>query len=105
MSEYVCVYVCMCVHVYLLSVVAQLEIPWLWTPENTLLYCITCPVGSFFKTGSFKPVSLYMPTPNLSGHGQEELVNSIWEHKPHTCTLSQSNVATHHNRQLCSTVL
>ena len=30
-----------------------------WTPENALLYCIACPVGPFFKTGIFEPVSLY----------------------------------------------
>ena len=47
-----------CVHVYLLFVVAQ-RFFGVWTPENALLYCITCPVGSFFKTGSFEPVSLY----------------------------------------------
>ena len=51
-------HVCTCVHVYLLFVVAQRFLG-VWTPENALLYCITCAVGSFFKTGSFEPVSLY----------------------------------------------
>ena len=30
-----------------------------WTPGRALLYCIACPVGPFFKTGVFEPVSLY----------------------------------------------
>ena len=28
-------------------------------PHNSLLYCITSPVGPYFKTGTFQPVSLY----------------------------------------------
>ena len=27
--------------------------------ENALLYCITCPVGPYFTTGTFNPVKLY----------------------------------------------
>jgi len=28
-------------------------------PHKALLYCITCPVGPYFATGTFNPVSLY----------------------------------------------
>ena len=27
--------------------------------EKALLYCITCPVGPYFSTGTFTPISLY----------------------------------------------
>ena len=56
----VCVCVCVCVtHVNFCPIHCIQPFIGVHASSKALLYCITCPVGPYFSSGTFNPVSLY----------------------------------------------